>query len=59
MDILPCQHDQHAVVQIAPATNLLKTLDTRYPQVLIPEGIVPEDYHTTQSQKLGERESYV
>lgn len=45
MDILPCQHDQHAVVQIAPATNLLKTLDTKYPQVLISEGIVPEDYH--------------
>jgi len=46
MDILPCQHDSSAVGQIEPTTNLLKNLDTKYPQVLISEGIVPLDYHS-------------
>jgi len=45
VDILPCKHDEKAVIQIEPTTNLLKNLDTKYPQVLISEGIVPKDYH--------------
>ena len=45
MDILPCKHDQSAVEQISPTIDLLKNLDTKYPQVLISENIVPEDYH--------------
>ena len=44
-DILPCQHDQNAVVQIEPTVDLLKNLDTKYPQVLMAENIMPEDYH--------------
>ena len=44
-DILPCQNDQSAVAQIKPTINLLKTLDTKYPQVLRSENIVPDDYH--------------
>jgi len=45
VDILPCQHDPSVVAQIGSATNLLKNLDTKYPEVLISENIVPEDYH--------------
>lgn len=43
--VLPCQHDQSAVAQIEPAVNLLKNLDTKYPQVLTAENIYPQDYH--------------
>ena len=32
-------------MQIGPTTDLLKNLDTKYPQVLISENIAPEDYH--------------
>jgi hypothetical protein len=46
MDVLPCQHDPKAVVQIEPTADLLKTLDTKYPKVLISEGIRPQDYHS-------------
>jgi hypothetical protein len=35
-----------AVVQIEPAADLLKKLDTKYPKVLISEGIHPQDYHS-------------
>jgi hypothetical protein len=45
MNILPCHHDEKAVVQIAPTVELLKNLDKRYPQVLKAEKIVPTDYH--------------
>lgn len=45
MNILPCQHDEKAVVQIAPTVELLKHLDTKYPNVLKAERIAPEDYH--------------
>ena len=45
MDILPCQHDEKAVVQIAPTVELLKHLDEKYPNVLKAERIAPEDYH--------------
>jgi hypothetical protein len=41
MNILPCQHDENAVVQIAPTVDLLKNLDSKYPQVLEAEKIVP------------------
>lgn len=45
MSILPCHHDESAVAQIAPTVELLKTLDTKYPNVLNAEKIVPADYH--------------
>ena len=45
MNILPCQHDEKAVIQIAPTVELLKHLDTKYPHVLKAERIAPEDYH--------------
>jgi hypothetical protein len=45
MNILPCHHDDSAARQIEPAVNLLKNLDTKYPQVLLAENIVPEEYH--------------
>lgn len=45
MNILPCKHDEIAVAQIAPTVELLKNLDTKYPQVLREEKIVPDDYH--------------
>ena len=45
MNILPCQHDENAVIQIAPTVELLKNLDAKYPQVLKAEKIVPADYH--------------
>lgn len=45
MNILPCHHDDSAARQIEPTVNLLKNLDTKYPQVLLAENIVPEDYH--------------
>lgn len=45
MNILPCQHDEGAVAQIAPTVELLKSLDKKYPRVLKAEKIVPADYH--------------
>jgi len=45
MNILPCQHDDSVVIQIAPTVELLKNLDTKYPQVLKAEKIIPADYH--------------
>ncbi len=45
MPILPCSHTQAALVQITPTIDLLRTLDTRQPQVLRKAGITPEDYH--------------
>lgn len=45
LGILPCRHDHNAVIQIKPTVDLLNTLDTKYPQVLIAENITPEDYH--------------
>jgi hypothetical protein len=45
MNLLPCQHDENAVIQIAPTVDLLKNLDTKYPHVLEAEKILPADYH--------------
>jgi len=45
VNILPCKHDETAVAQIAPTVDLLKKLDTKYPEVLREERISPEDYH--------------
>ena len=45
MPILPCSHDPAALAQIEPTIDLLQNMDNRHPEVLLEEGIQPQDYH--------------
>lgn len=45
MSILPCSHDETALVQIDPTIELLRNLDSRHPDVLRSVNVVPDDYH--------------
>jgi len=45
MPILPCRHPEKLMRQIAPTRDLLTKLDTKHPDILRAEGIVPADYH--------------
>lgn len=44
-EILPCSHPESIVEQIQPTIDLLQTLDTRYPDVLLENRVNPSDYH--------------
>ncbi len=44
-DPLPCRHQLQVIQQIKPTIDLLRTMDTQYPDVLRQHLIEPEDYH--------------
>ena len=44
MPILPCQHPDRLIRQIKPTRELLSNLNTRHPDLLKAEGIIPQDY---------------
>ena len=44
-NLLPCIHPEQIVGQVQPTIDLLRNLDTRYPNVLRENQINPPDYH--------------
>jgi hypothetical protein len=44
--LLPCQNDPNATCQVSPTIDLLRTLDSRHPDVLKTHGLNPADYHS-------------
>ena len=43
--LLPCQNDPNATAQVSPTIDLLRSLDSRHPDVLKAHGVEPADYH--------------
>lgn len=44
--LLPCQNDPSATAQVNPAIELLRTLDSKHPDILRNQGMEPADYHS-------------